>query len=144
MASVFALPLDTAPMEAKAADVLPDDSGLCSTSRNGTASAALPLKTLWSTCAPSPASHSVDISLNLSMRQGPSADRFVVDGETVIQVDGALSFDDLQMRLHPADNGIPSSLRRHPPASSFSTCWRGRIASWQPQYNAGRWLATFS
>ena len=32
--------------------------------------------------------------------------RFVVDGEIVIGVDGAHSFDDLQMRLHPAESRI--------------------------------------
>jgi len=34
------------------------------------------------------------------------ADRFVVDGELVIPVHGALSFDALQMRLHPAESRI--------------------------------------
>jgi len=34
------------------------------------------------------------------------ADRFVVDGELVIPVGGALSFDALQMRLHPAESRI--------------------------------------
>ena len=33
-------------------------------------------------------------------------DRFVVDGELTISVDGALSFDALQMRLHPAESRI--------------------------------------
>jgi len=35
-----------------------------------------------------------------------AADRFVVDGELVIPLDGALSFDALQMRLHPAASRI--------------------------------------
>jgi ATP-dependent DNA ligase len=34
------------------------------------------------------------------------ADRFVLDGELVIPVDGVLSFDALQMRLHPAESRI--------------------------------------
>ena len=34
------------------------------------------------------------------------AKRFVVDGELVIPVDGTLSFDSLQMRLHPAESRI--------------------------------------
>jgi ATP-dependent DNA ligase len=33
-------------------------------------------------------------------------DRFVVDGELVIEIDGQLSFDALQMRLHPAESRI--------------------------------------
>lgn len=35
-----------------------------------------------------------------------SADRFVVDGELVIEIDGRLLFDALQMRLHPADSRV--------------------------------------
>jgi ATP-dependent DNA ligase len=34
------------------------------------------------------------------------ADRFVLDGELVIPVDGALSFDALQLRLHPAESRV--------------------------------------
>jgi ATP-dependent DNA ligase len=34
------------------------------------------------------------------------AKRFVVDGELTIAIDGALSFDALQMRLHPAESRI--------------------------------------
>jgi ATP-dependent DNA ligase len=37
---------------------------------------------------------------------GLAADRFVIDGELVIPVDGALSFDALQMRLHPAESRV--------------------------------------
>jgi ATP-dependent DNA ligase len=33
-------------------------------------------------------------------------DRFVVDGELVIEIEGHLSFDALQMRLHPAESRI--------------------------------------
>src|SRR6266513_6255024 len=32
--------------------------------------------------------------------------RFVLDGELVIPVDGALSFDELQLRLHPAASRV--------------------------------------
>ena len=34
------------------------------------------------------------------------ADRFVLDGELIIPVDGALSFDALQLRLHPAESRV--------------------------------------
>ncbi len=34
------------------------------------------------------------------------SDRFVVDGELVVPVDGALAFDALQMRLHPAESRV--------------------------------------
>jgi ATP-dependent DNA ligase len=38
--------------------------------------------------------------------RGLKEDRFVIDGELVIPVAGALSFDALQMRLHPAESRI--------------------------------------
>ena len=34
------------------------------------------------------------------------ADQFVLDGELVIEIDGRLAFDALQMRLHPAESRI--------------------------------------
>ena len=34
------------------------------------------------------------------------AKKFVLDGEIVIPVDGNLSFDDLLMRIHPAESRI--------------------------------------
>jgi ATP-dependent DNA ligase len=37
---------------------------------------------------------------------GLTADNFVIDGELIIKVGGALSFDALQMRLHPAQSRI--------------------------------------
>jgi ATP-dependent DNA ligase len=37
---------------------------------------------------------------------GMEADRFVLDGELVIPVGGALSFDALQLRLHPAESRV--------------------------------------
>ena len=37
---------------------------------------------------------------------GMEADRFVLDGELVIPVDGVLSFDALQLRLHPAESRV--------------------------------------
>ncbi|RVA21437.1 ATP-dependent DNA ligase, partial [Mesorhizobium sp. M7D.F.Ca.US.004.03.1.1] len=42
----------------------------------------------------------------VSMLRALKAKEFVVDGEIVIDVDGALSFDALQMRLHPAESRI--------------------------------------
>lgn len=34
------------------------------------------------------------------------ADKFVIDGEIIVPVDGALSFDDLLQRIHPAESRI--------------------------------------
>jgi ATP-dependent DNA ligase len=38
--------------------------------------------------------------------KGLKADRFVLDGELIIPIGGVLSFDALQMRLHPAESRI--------------------------------------
>ena len=42
------------------------------------------------------------------------ADRFVLDGELVIPVGGILSFDALQLRLHPAESRIHRLARETP------------------------------
>lgn len=39
---------------------------------------------------------------------------FVLDGELVIPVSGALSFDDLQLRLHPAASRVQKLAKAHP------------------------------
>src|SRR5438874_7491636 len=40
--------------------------------------------------------------------------RFVLDGELVIPVGGALSFDELQLRLHPAASRVQKLAAAHP------------------------------
>jgi ATP-dependent DNA ligase len=42
------------------------------------------------------------------------AKRFVIDGELVIPVNGALSFDELQLRLHPAASRVKKLAAAHP------------------------------
>jgi ATP-dependent DNA ligase len=42
------------------------------------------------------------------------AKRFVLDGELVIPVNGALSFDELQLRLHPAASRVKKLAAAHP------------------------------
>jgi ATP-dependent DNA ligase len=42
------------------------------------------------------------------------AKRFVVDGEIVVPVDGALSFDDLLQRIHPAASRVRTLAASHP------------------------------
>src|SRR5438132_1590523 len=46
--------------------------------------------------------------------RAPSTRQFVLDGELVIPVDGNLSFDALQMRLHPAESRIQRLARETP------------------------------
>jgi ATP-dependent DNA ligase len=43
-----------------------------------------------------------------------SAERFVIDGELVIPINGALSFDELQLRLHPAASRVNKLAAAHP------------------------------
>lgn len=43
-----------------------------------------------------------------------SAKRFVLDGELAIPVGGALSFDELQLRLHPAESRVQKLAAAHP------------------------------
>ncbi len=42
------------------------------------------------------------------------AKQFVLDGELVIPIDGALSFDELQLRLHPAASRVQKLAAAHP------------------------------
>jgi ATP-dependent DNA ligase len=42
------------------------------------------------------------------------ADRFVLDGEIVIPVDGRLSFDELLLRVHPAESRVRALVEAHP------------------------------
>ena len=107
-ASAFELPLDTAPMEAKAADVLPDDVGLWQYEPKWDGFRCLVFK----------GDEAVDLRAKsgkplgryfpelVAMLQRLTAQDFVVDGEIVIEVDGKLSFEALQMRLHPAESRI--------------------------------------
>jgi ATP-dependent DNA ligase len=43
-----------------------------------------------------------------------AAERFVLDGEIVVPVQGAFSFDDLLQRIHPAESRINRLAREHP------------------------------
>src|SRR2546421_8281387 len=42
------------------------------------------------------------------------AKNFVIDGELAIPVNGALSFDELQLRLHPAASRVAKLAKAHP------------------------------
>lgn len=104
----FGLSLDIAPMEAKAADALPSDIGKWQYEPKWDGFRCLAFK----------AGVEVDLRAKsgkplgryfpevVSMLRELKAREFVVDGEIVIEVEGLLSFDALQMRLHPADSRI--------------------------------------
>ena len=103
----FPLPLDTAPMEAKSVDALPDEPGWqfepkwdgfrCLAFRDGgevdlRAKSGKPLGRYFPEM--------------VGALQGLPEKRFVIDGELAIPTDGSLSFDALQMRLHPAESRV--------------------------------------
>ncbi|UVK57367.1 ATP-dependent DNA ligase (plasmid) [Mesorhizobium sp. AR02] len=104
----FGVPLDTEPMEAKAADALPVGAGQWQYEPKWDGFRCLAFK----------AGDEIDLRAKsgkplgryfpevVSMLRGLKAGDFVVDGEIVIEVDGSLSFDALQMRLHPAESRI--------------------------------------
>ena len=104
----FGLPLDTEPMEAKSAAALPDGSSQWQYEPKWDGFRCLAFK----------AGDEVELRAKsgkplgryfpevVAMLRDLNAQAFVVDGEITIEVDGSLSFDALQMRLHPAESRI--------------------------------------
>jgi ATP-dependent DNA ligase len=104
----FRLPLDTAPMEARSEQALPVepdkwqyepkwDGFRCLAFKEGEAAelrakSGKPLGRFFPEV--------------LALLEELPFERFVVDGELVIEIEGKLSFDALQMRLHPAESRI--------------------------------------
>ncbi len=105
--SKFGIPLDLPPMEAKLSERLPDDG-------------AWQYEPKWDgfRCLAFKAGADVELRAKsgkpltryfpevVAMLADLSVPQLVVDGELVIEVDGQLSFDALQMRLHPAETRI--------------------------------------
>src|SRR5262245_26655866 len=109
------VPLALAPMEAQPVAALPEDTGWqyepkwdgfrCLAFRSGDeveikAKSGKPLSGFFP-----------EVVANLAAL---ATDHFVLDGELVIEVDGSLSFDALQMRLHPAESRIRRLARETP------------------------------
>jgi ATP-dependent DNA ligase len=105
--SSLAVPLSTAPMEAKLVDSLPTDDGWqfepkwdgfrCLAFRNGD-EVELRAKSGKTLARYFP-------EMVAALRELP-VQQFVVDGELAIPVGASLSFDALQMRLHPAESRV--------------------------------------
>ncbi len=111
----FVLPVSTAPMEARSAAELPSGAGW-------------QYEPKWDgfRCLAFKSGEEVDLRAKSGkplgrffpeivglLRQLPAL-QFVVDGELVIEVDGRLSFDALQMRLHPAASRVQKLSRETP------------------------------
>lgn len=104
----YPLPLDTPPMEAKAADSLPVDDGSWQYEPKWDGFRCLVFKN----------AESVELRAKsgkplgryfpelVAMFSEIEARDFVVDGEITIEINGRSSFDALQMRLHPAESRI--------------------------------------
>ncbi len=103
----FPLPFDTAPMEAKSVDSLPDGPGWqyepkwdgfrCLAFKSG-GNVELRAKS-----GKSLSRYFPDV---VAAMQEIAVDRFLVDGELAIPIGETLSFDALQMRLHPAESRV--------------------------------------
>jgi ATP-dependent DNA ligase len=119
----LAVPLDLAPMEAKLVDELPADEGWrfepkwdgfrCLAFRSGDevelkAKSGKPLGRYFP-----------DV---VEMLKALPVKRFVVDGELTIAVDGQLSFDALQLRLHPAESRVRKLAAEHPASLVLFDC----------------------
>ena len=104
----YGLPLDTPPMEARTADLLPDLDG------------GWQYEPKWDgfRCLAFKAGAAVELRAKsgkplgryfpemVALLAATPAAGFVVDGELVIQINGSFSFDALQSRLHPAETRI--------------------------------------
>jgi ATP-dependent DNA ligase len=119
----LAVPLDLAPMEAKLVDELPPDTGWrfepkwdgfrCLAFRSGEevelkAKSGKPLGRYFPDV--------VEMLKRLPVK------RFVVDGELTIAIEGQLSFDALQLRLHPAESRVRKLAAEHPASLVLFDC----------------------
>ena len=104
----FEIPLDTEPMEAKAAERLPADDGFWQYEPKWDGFRCLAFKAAGSVKLRAKSGKSLGRFFPevVAMLREVAAERFVVDGELVIEIEGRLAFDALQMRLHPADSRI--------------------------------------
>ena len=126
LSQIFAVPIDTAPMEAKSVVRLPDEPGW-------------QYEPKWDgfRCLAFKAGDTVD----LKAKSGKSLSRyfpdivaalkavpvaqFVVDGELAIPIGDSLSFEALQMRLHPAESRVRKLAAESPAILILFDCLSG-------------------
>jgi len=103
----FDIPLDTPPMEAKSADSLPSEGEWQFEPKwDGFRCLAFKANGVVELRAKSGKSLTRYFPEVVTLLRELDCKRFVLDGELVIEVAGRLSFDALQMRLHPAESRI--------------------------------------
>jgi ATP-dependent DNA ligase len=111
----FDLPLNTSPMEARSAGQLPSGRGWQYEPKwDGFRCLAYKAGDAAELRAKSGKSLARFFPEVLALLLGLRAERFVIDGELVIEIDGRLSFDALQMRLHPAASRVQRLSRETP------------------------------
>jgi ATP-dependent DNA ligase len=104
---IFPIPVGTAPMEAKSVDRLPDESGWQYEPKwDGFRCLAFKAGDVVELRAKSGKSLSRYFPDMMTALKDLAIDRFVVDGELAIPIGDTLSFDALQMRLHPAESRV--------------------------------------
>lgn len=106
--SVSSLSMNTRPMEARLAESLPEEKGSWQYEPKWDGFRCLAFKTgrhveLRGKSGKSLSRFFPEV---VTLLENVAADQFVVDGELVIEQDGRLAFDALQMRLHPAESRI--------------------------------------
>jgi ATP-dependent DNA ligase len=103
----YDLPLDTPPMEARSAEELPTDDGWQYEPKwDGFRVLAFKVDDAVDLRAKSGKPLGRYFPEVVALLRDLSASRFVVDSELVIELSGRLSFDALQMRLHPAESRV--------------------------------------
>lgn len=144
----FALPLDTPPMEARLAAELPRENGPWQYEPKWDGFRCLAFKRddnveLRSKSGKPLGRYFPEI---VDMLHKVRARQFVLDGELVIELDGAFSFDALQMRLHPAESRI-RKLSVQTPARlilfDMLADIRGKVLLQQPLHQRRLVLETF-
>ncbi|MEY9536620.1 ATP-dependent DNA ligase [Sinorhizobium fredii] len=111
----FALPVSTAPMEARSAAELPSDGAWQYEPKwDGFRSLAFKSGGEVDLRAKSGKPLGRFFPEVIALLRELGAAQFVLDGELVIEVDGRLSFDALQMRLHPAESRVQKLSQQTP------------------------------
>jgi ATP-dependent DNA ligase len=102
------LPLDTPPMEARSSEQLPESDGPWQYEPKWDGFRCLAFKSgdMVELRAKSGKPLGRYFPEVIALLREVAAPQFVVDGELVIELDGRLAFDALQMRLHPAESRI--------------------------------------
>lgn len=137
--ATFPLPLETAPMEAKSVEALPDEAGW-------------QFEPKWDgfRCLAFRQDGEVDLRAKSGKPLGRyfpemvaalaalPIDEFVIDGELVIPTGGTLSFDALQLRLHPAESRVRKLAAQTPSILIAFDCLFSEDRSWLEAPLTGR------